>query len=676
MKNLLYLLIFLYTPCFGQSLYDLMTEDELFIGSIYSGFSVGNNSFWFCDESTKCGASTFTYYTNTSSNNGTRNFFEMTIEDEKVYLVRDDCTTFLLYDYSINVGDTIQSGLFQSFVVDSISTAQMLDGTTRPQYFLHGGCINTSWIYGIGDVKFGFNPIFNIEVSSRYMCTKIGGFTLHQSDANSSTGTYNCESISCFRPEVNFEVNISSESTVSPLVESICSTPSMIWDFGDNNYSEEYAPVHNYSNPGCYEILAGAFYECSEDTVYQRKLANICTNDAWEKEYGFEISEMKTRSLDENIEFAFDQLNMYKSLDAGQTWINFELPQPDTGIALRVITDIQFYDQLKGIMTNSYYNVSNSIPRDNIFYTEDGGETWRRSENSRNYPWTLELGENGYAWSTNATGKYLISNDYGKSWAEIDDSFDAWSDVFHYINSNLLFRISRKADFYYQGFSGDNGQNWEFILLDFIPVKAEYLNRFQAFALAKEGFYYTNDGGSTWTQVDLPFIVQDFAFYSNDIGWIQTDLGAIYYSNDGFNTFEITYCGDKQVRNIVAINDKQAQAIKAEQKNQNGTSTPYESKISFNINLVGEADCLINSNEVITSESILLYPNPANNQLTIEYSDSIDFKLEIYSYDGVKRIEINNQSIVDIRSLTSGIYFLKFIDFTNNNSIVEKFTKY
>lgn len=673
MKNLLYLLIFLSTPSFGQSLYDMMTEDELVIGSAYFSFSSGNSSYWFCDEGTKCGMSIFSYYSNHSRFDGTRLSLDMTIEDEKVYRVNDDCSTDLLYDFSLTVGDSIESGTFKGFVLDSISTVQLLDGTTRQEFHLYGGCLTTRWIYGIGDIVFGFIPSFNHEVTHQYICTKIGGIPIHESDQNVFTSQYTCDNIDCFIPAVNFDINISNECFISPIAETLCATPSLNWDFGDDNFSNDFNPAHNYKNPGCYEIKVGAFYNCSEDTVYHRKLANICVNDAWKKEYGFELSELNVLTVDESIEYAFNKSNLYKSIDKGQTWIKIELPPREDTTLTRGITDIQFFNSLNGIMTMTYY--SNASRQDNIYHTIDGGETWIPSERSRNFPWTLELGENGKAWSTNATGEYLVTNDYGKNWTEIDDTFDAWSDVFHYVNSQILFRVSRKGDYYYQGYSNNNGQTFDFILLDFIPIKATYLDRFHGYILASEGLYNTSDGGNTWQLLDLPFTVQDFAFYSNEIGWLQTDLGAIYYSNDRLNSFEITYCGDLQINNIKAIDATHAQGVKIERETQNEPMTPFETKVSFNINLVGNADCLINSNSNIESELLSLYPNPATNQLSIDNNSSLDFTVEIFSLNGAKRIELQNQNTFDISKLANGIYFLRLTDLKTNNIVIKKFTK-
>jgi len=71
------------------------------------------------------------------------------------------------------------------------------------------------------------------------------------------------------------------------------------------------------------------------------------------------------------------------------------------------------------------------------------------------------------------------------------------------------------------------------------------------------------------------------------------------------------------------------------------------------------------------SNSTTIYPNPVKNILTI---DGLVVKdVVIYSIDGKEVLNISNQNIVDVSSLSKGVYFIKISD--GINSSTKKFIK-
>ncbi|GEM_PF-5741440 len=68
-------------------------------------------------------------------------------------------------------------------------------------------------------------------------------------------------------------------------------------------------------------------------------------------------------------------------------------------------------------------------------------------------------------------------------------------------------------------------------------------------------------------------------------------------------------------------------------------------------------------------DSFFIYPNPASDRLNV-YGKNI-LAVEIFSTDG-KRILFSKQKTVDISSLASGLYFLKF--YTGTNHSMRRFT--
>jgi CubicO group peptidase (beta-lactamase class C family) len=71
--------------------------------------------------------------------------------------------------------------------------------------------------------------------------------------------------------------------------------------------------------------------------------------------------------------------------------------------------------------------------------------------------------------------------------------------------------------------------------------------------------------------------------------------------------------------------------------------------------------------------TINIYPNPSFSLLNITGINKTDFSVEIYNSIGKRQIEILNSEIVDISSLSNGVYFIK-ITFENKSKIL-RFSK-
>lgn len=76
----------------------------------------------------------------------------------------------------------------------------------------------------------------------------------------------------------------------------------------------------------------------------------------------------------------------------------------------------------------------------------------------------------------------------------------------------------------------------------------------------------------------------------------------------------------------------------------------------------------------IEVELPLIYPNPAYNRIFIENIDMLNFTIEIIDFLGkfTQKVEDSN---VDISSLNSGIYFMKFRNNASGEIRIEKFIK-
>ncbi|NJM80892.1 MAG: T9SS type A sorting domain-containing protein [Flavobacterium sp.] len=88
---------------------------------------------------------------------------------------------------------------------------------------------------------------------------------------------------------------------------------------------------------------------------------------------------------------------------------------------------------------------------------------------------------------------------------------------------------------------------------------------------------------------------------------------------------------------------------------------------------IGNEPCNLGIDDHENQNEIILYPNPAENILTIETVNSID-KITVFDILGNKIMpkRVSNSSI-DVSSLANGIYFLEIS--SNNRNIVKKIIK-
>jgi len=101
-----------------------------------------------------------------------------------------------------------------------------------------------------------------------------------------------------------------------------------------------------------------------------------------------------------------------------------------------------------------------------------------------------------------------------------------------------------------------------------------------------------------------------------------------------------------------------------------GLKSFIQEKSSF---VSGEVDCTLSTEEYLLTNSTVLYPNPAHNQILIS-SDSQLEKISIYSILGEKILEQpsnQNETSLDVSFLSNGVY-LVIIKNDNGSSITKK----
>lgn len=116
--------------------------------------------------------------------------------NKKIYVVLTDSTTErILYDFSLQVGDTINSvlhdlsndigscGVETIYLIDSI----LINGNYHKTFYIQGGCGDMSlrFIEGIGSSYGLIFPNYFGQVESHLSCTKVSGQTYYPSNTSS-----------------------------------------------------------------------------------------------------------------------------------------------------------------------------------------------------------------------------------------------------------------------------------------------------------------------------------------------------------------------------------------------------------------------------------------------------------------------------------------------------------
>jgi hypothetical protein len=64
-------------------------------------------------------------------------------------------------------------------------------------------------------------------------------------------------------------------------------------------------------------------------------------------------------------------------------------------------------------------------------------------------------------------------------------------------------------------------------------------------------------------------------------------------------------------------------------------------------------------NEIISNDFVKIFPNPANNKISIQYKENNNYQIKILNIMG-ETVLITKTKEIDISSLPNGTYFLNF----------------
>ncbi|MEP1034324.1 hypothetical protein [Ekhidna sp.] len=211
----------------------------------------------------------------------------------------------------------------------------------------------------------------------------------------------------------------------------------------------------------------------------------------------------------------------------------FSFEAPDQWQENFVMTDslgfldcIDFWDSQRGI---AYGDAIDKYPY--ILLTSDGGQTWSRAD-SVNMPAAgkgeggfaasgtcVTTGEDGKAWiATGASGncRFLITEDYGKSWKEVNsplitgeaagNTSVSFIDNIGVVTGGDLLKPTEYTD--NCAFSEDGGITWQLsnqpntVGAFYGSTITNVSDQIFAFVCGPKGLDYTNDLGQTWSTLD------------------------------------------------------------------------------------------------------------------------------------------------------------------------------
>ncbi|MCI5081492.1 MAG: PKD domain-containing protein, partial [Saprospiraceae bacterium] len=526
MKRLLLLLAILglmYSHLSSQTAEEYFSTEGLSINSYHFNAFDGTYStaLTYYDKIMLCGEEVLRFYRNDSGIP-----FYLKIEGQKGYRVFGSCSTRLLFDYDLEVGEVVPEGFYQNFVVTDKYPVTLLNGEQRMRFDLDQNGYTISWIEGVGDIQNGLFPIFeDFEGYDVYVCTKIGDELLWQNEEEAAF----CDILACAKPQIRYNASI-DEYLLSVDNHSIFADV-FEWDFGDGNQSSEKDPTHQYDTPGCYSLSLLVGNDCHTNDPRFLENVPVCFADTWEIDYVVDtFGSMYVHRFSDELEFthAFYGPYLHRSTDGGQTWQPIELPPVANGVQ-RLIYEIKMFDANRGVMACGHYGADSDQKA--ILVTQDGGLTWEEKVPGSYFLRNLEVTEDGKAWVMGSNNYIYRSLDYGESWETLQ--YPALSiRTVQYINESLLIGNGYTGIQPWQETylikSYDEGLTWDTLSIPNNLSSWHFFNENLGYAKQGTQMAKTTDGGLSWELLDLGFGVARFSFATPNAGWIVDQTGLIH----------------------------------------------------------------------------------------------------------------------------------------------------
>jgi len=358
-----------------------------------------------------------------------------------------------------------------------------------------------------------------------------------------------------------------------------------------------------------------------------------------------------------NVEFYDDNIgtavgndgNLLHTANGGNTW---ELDKFSDDLDF---TDVEYLGENNIVISTNYGQV---------MLSDDGGETWETVVLMNNFLITSIFFTNeliGYAAGSN--GHVFKTTNGGHNWAEQNSATDSYLQDIFFTNDTVGYAV---GSYHTTIKTSDGGSTWQnmgvfedngslysvaFVNNDtgFVcGYIAENFNsqtgEFTAVPVIKK----TYDGGVNWQLVDgissQSAWFNDIMFNEGDTGYVAGQSGAFLMSVDAGETWETIPRFTYQDLNAIA-------------------ETPVGSLIVVGHNTAilknRYAPKMVHIEEPVPTEKVNVYPNPANNLLSISLTDYENAYFSIFDLNGRCVMCGDLQPNITISELQDGVYILE-----------------
>ncbi len=396
---------------------------------------------------------------------------------------------------------------------------------------------------------------------------------------------------------------------------------SQTWNVYQNGHPDKVVNFISDTEDGCTWFALGRYINMSAKNLFQVMDANGDLTSGTFANCGFDclnITSIYAKSCNEAYVTLYrDSLGgvLLHTVDQGVTWdtvpdVDFNFGE-EWGFANWVV----FFNENDGLCMGDAWHSGFRIYR-----TSDGGDSWTLVD-SANIPEVqqFELGyENGYEvvgksiWFLTYANRLFYSDNAGENWEVYDLP----------ININNLPQIAFKDH--------NNG------IISQIGGISDYI--------------ITEDGGKTWQRDTLPF---DFALmeYAKGVdgdpgNYIVTgDSGVVFSSNFGETWQHMPGNITSRTHNVKFVSTER------------GWVTDHDG------NLYEYQGDVLNVDEFQEYSGLKLYPNPASDQLVVEFNEKRSGTCQVLSASGQSVARFNYEGVraaLDVSAFSKGMYFLKF----------------
>ncbi|MBK9018050.1 MAG: T9SS type A sorting domain-containing protein [Saprospiraceae bacterium] len=604
----------------------------------------------------------------------------------------------VIYDFNLQVGDTFVpaepdggTGEFDTLIVEEIGNFTLANGETRKRILLQSLMYwwkEFEWIEGIGDIQNGFLMAYDFEGGhEEIICVKDSSGLLFQNTAP----LLDCDSLLCRAPQSWFNFTCESQTIYFENLSTFSDT--YLWDYGDGSTSTEAFPSHTYAVPGCYRVELSAYSNCFSQPFKSSRQVNVALGNYWQPVFTPDFSFKSSFFLDGQHGWLVWNDSIHRTTDGGANWQHIALPPP-ANPDYQSTTAVHFFDELHGILTGYDWYPSNDSTISNSLWTTDGGITWQYSTPPQRQDfWTVAMSSptTGYA-----AGQYSIwihkTTDGGNTWHPLDNQlFYQVQNIQHIAGDTIYFIGNKWPGPYYSPFifgkstDGTNFSLTEITSVNFPeisvydrPTDFHFLDASNGWFVTAGGLiFHTNDGGAQWElQMDADVYLTGIRFINAQHGLAIGSYKSIFETWDGGENWEYTYCSPTSLYGYGNLN------------------WPVESFPTiigdFTLLTLSDTpvydDCSpLDATEVQAKNIfVTVQPNPANDEVVVNFTLPAPTKIEVGVYDLLGRKlrtilpfqELPNGEFsenLSVRSLPNGMYLIHFQSDSGVNSI--KFIK-